>query len=95
MNRLIIVVFSLFLVTCSIDRTIAELSEAEISIHSDYQNLPSENKLKIANKNEPGEKLILCLTFIDKETKKALSHQQVKFYHTSANGNYEQSDTIL
>ena len=50
--------------------------------------------MKITDENEPGEKLILCLTFIDKESKRNLPNQLVKFYHTSTDGIYEQTDPI-
>ncbi len=92
MNRWIFVLFSPFLFSCSIDRTIVEISEVENSTLINFQKLPSKNILKITDGNEPGEKLVLCLTFIDTESKKNLSNQLVKFYHTSANGNYEQTD---
>jgi len=92
MCRLILTVFLLSLVSCSIDRTIDEVSENESNILINFQKLPSKSVLKIAEENEPGEKLILCLTLIDKESKSNLPNQLVKFYHTSTNGNYEQTD---
>ena len=92
MNRLILIAFFLSLFSCSIDRTIVEVSETENNILINFQKLQSKSILKITDKNEPGEKLILCLTFIDKESKRKLSNQLVKFYHTSTNGNYEQTD---
>ena len=92
MNRLIILAFSLSLFSCSIDRTILEVSENENNTLINFQKLQSKNILKIADENEPGEKLILCLTFIDIESKKNLPNQLVKFYHTSADGKYEQTD---
>ena len=92
MNRLILIFLSLFIFSCSIDRTILEISDNERITLSNFQKLPSKSILKITDKNEPGEKLILCLTYIDKESKESLSNQLVKFYHTSTNGNYEQTD---
>lgn len=92
MNRLILIIFLLSLSSCSIDRTIIKISESENNTFTDFQKLQRKSVLKITDKNEPGEKLILCLTFINKETKKHLTNQLVKFYHTSTNGNYEQTD---
>lgn len=92
MNRLFSVIFLLSIFSCSIDRTILEISESENDILTNFQELKNESILKITDNSEPGEKLILCLTFINKETKEDLSNQLVKFYHTSTDGNYEQTD---
>ncbi|MCG8332815.1 MAG: hypothetical protein MI974_34330 [Chitinophagales bacterium] len=92
MGRLIFTVIFLSLFSCSIDRTIVEVSETEDNILINFQKLGSKSLLKIADKDEPGEKLLLCLTFIDKESKRNLSNQLVKFYHTSIDGNYEPTD---
>lgn len=75
--------------SCSIDRTILQLTENENNTLLIFQKIPSKSSLKIADENEPGEKLLLCLTFIDKESKRNLSNQLVQFYHTSTNGNYD------
>ncbi len=92
MNRLLLIIFSLSVISCSIDRTIIEITEDENNTLIDFQKLPRENFLKITDKNEPGEKLILCLTFIEKESKRKLPNQPVQFYHTSTSGNYEPTD---
>lgn len=92
MNRFILIIFSLSMISCSIDRTIVEVTENENNTLIDFQKLPSENILKITDTNEPGEKLMLCLTFIEKENRKSVSKRSVKFYHTSTNGDYEQTD---
>lgn len=92
MNRLFLIIFSLSLLNCSTDRTIIELTDIEEDSLVNFQKLPRKSILKITEENEPGEKLLLCLTFIDKESKLSLSNQLVKFYHTTNNGNYEQTD---
>ncbi|MDY8134460.1 hypothetical protein [Aquimarina sp. 2201CG5-10] len=92
MNRLILITFFLSLLSCSIDRTIIATSETENQTLLNFQKLQKKSILKIADKNEPGEKLLLCLTFIDKESKRTLSNQLVKFYHTSTDGKYEPTD---
>ena len=92
MNKLILLTASLFIFSCTIDRTILEISKNENSSLVDFQKLQSKSILVITNENEPGEKLLLCLTFIDKKSRKKLFNQLVKFYHTSTDGNYKQSD---
>ena len=92
MNKLILLLFFIFSFSCSIDRTIVNVSEKENNTLINFQKLPTKNILKITDENEPGEKLLLCLTFIDKQSKIKLSNQLVKFYHTGTNGNYEQAN---
>lgn len=92
MNKLILLLFFIFSFSCSIDRTIINVSEKENNTLINFQKLPTKNILKITDENEPGEKLLLCLTFIDKQSKIKLSNQLVKFYHTGTNGNYEQAN---
>ncbi len=92
MNKLILITFSVIFISCSTDRTISEISAIENDLLLEYQNLTAQSLLNIAGKNEPGEKLILCLTFINKENKNVLANQFVQFYHTSTTGNYEPSN---
>lgn len=87
--KTIVLLLFVFLLGCAVDRTISEVSEAEISILGEFQNIDHKSKSFLTDNNEPGEKLLLCLTFIRKVDKKVLSGQQVKFYHTSTNGDYE------
>ncbi len=89
MNRLISIVFLLFLLSCSTDRTIVEVSEVENSKLINFQKLNSKSILNITDKNEPGEKLLLCLTFKDKKTGSELIGQKVYLYHTNATGDYQ------
>lgn len=92
MSRLIILIVSLAFTQCSTDRTIVQISESEIEVLKEYQHLEKEYKSYIADKKEPGKRLILCLTFVNKADMKKLSNQVVKFFHTSSSGNYEQTD---
>lgn len=92
MNRLILIIVSFAFVQCSIDRTIIQTSKTEKDVLSTYQTLDKKSKVYIADKKEPGKRLLLCLTFLSKVDKKELSNQEVKFYHTSSIGIYEQSD---
>lgn len=85
--------FSCFLfIQCSVDRTIVPITKTENIALEEFQKLDIANKLFIADDDEPGEKLMLCLTFIDKASKKALSNQRVSFYHASTDGGYEPSN---
>ena len=77
---------------CSIDRTIIQVSEDEIQTLSEFRSLEEKHKTIISGVNEPGERLILCLTFVNKADTIPLVNQNVKFYHTSTNGNYEPTD---
>lgn len=79
---------SLFL-QCSVDRTIHTITEAETINLVEFQKLDSTSKIFITDDEEPGQKLILCLTFINKDSKEKLSNQKVSFYHTSTDGEYE------
>lgn len=92
LRKLKLVYFLISAWGCSMDQTIVAVSELEDEILHDFKTLGKRSVLKITDKNEPGEKLILCLQFIDKETENSLSNQLVKFYHTSADGNYEPID---
>lgn len=92
MRKIIVIISSVLFFQCAIDRTILPLTTAENISLIEFQKLDTINKLFITDDDEPGEKLILCLTFINADSKKALSNQQVKFYHTSKNGNYEPVD---
>ena len=47
--------------------------------------------MQITNSDEPGESLILCLTFVEKDSGNPLSDQRVHFYHTNTNGEYNPS----
>ncbi len=92
MGRFIMIIFFITLVSCAIDRTIGKVSGIENNTLNYFQKLQSKSRLYITDKNETGEKLQLCLTFIDKESKSILPDQLVKFYHTSTFGNYDQTD---
>jgi protocatechuate 3,4-dioxygenase beta subunit len=91
--RKIAVIFSCFLcVQCSVDRTILTISKTETITLAEFQKLDSMSTLFITDDEEPGEKLILCLTFIDVDSKKIVSNQRVSFYHTATDGEYEPSN---
>ena len=92
MVRYLVTLIVCCIVSCSTDRTIAPLSQNEKALLQEFRSLPNTSNLTIANMNEPGERLKLCLTFINIETKETLPHQSVKFYHTSSTGNYEPTD---
>lgn len=72
MNRLIIIIVSLAVTQCSFDRTIVQIFEAEKEVLNEYQHLDKKNKAYITDKKEPGKRLLLCLTFVNKADKKKL-----------------------
>lgn len=92
MKNLSIILSVFLLFQCKIDQTIVQVSDKEKDLLNDFQQMKEEHRLPITGENEPGEKLLLCLTFVNKEGKKNLSGQKVSFYHTSGSGEYEPED---
>lgn len=92
MRKIIVIFLCSLFYQCSVDRTIPTITKTENINLLEFQKLDRRNKLFITDDYEPGEKLILCLTFINKDSKETLSNQQVIFYHTSTNGKYEPSN---
>ncbi|WP_370090041.1 hypothetical protein [Ekhidna sp.] len=81
----------LSLASCGIDREINSISSVDEGVLKTYQELPEQNRLQISNRDEPGEPLILCLTFVDKSSGNPLPDQRVHFYHTDTSGEYNPS----
>ncbi|SNT19166.1 Dioxygenase [Ekhidna lutea] len=78
----------LLLVSCGNDRIINSASSSETSVLKSYKALAAKHKLQIVNPDEPGEKLTLCLTFVEKVSGDPHPNQKVHFYHTDTNGEY-------
>lgn len=74
------------------DRTILGLDESESLALAQFRTLESSSTLKIAPESESGQRLLLCLTFVDKLTNQVLQNQKVHFYHATENGEYEPRD---
>ena len=79
----------LLLVSCGIDRTTNSISSKETGIFNEYLKLDDSHQLQIASKDELGERLTLCLTFIDKASEKPVKNRKIHFYHTDTHGNYD------
>lgn len=77
---------------CSIDRTMKKVSQMGKTKLEVFQQLDDPHQLAICGKEEPGERLLLALTFVDKTNQQALAGQEVNFYHTSIAGEYQQED---
>ena len=92
MKKIILVFSCLLFFQCSADRTIVQITDDEVISLEKFQRMDSLHKLFIADEKEPGEELMLCLTFIDKASKEVLPNQKVSFYHTSTIGEYEPSN---
>ena len=92
MRKIIVIFLCSLFYQCFVDRTIPTITKIESIKLFEFQKLDIRNKLFITNDSEPGEKLILCLTFINKDSKETLSNQHVAFYHTSTIGEYEPSN---
>ncbi|NNE32971.1 MAG: hypothetical protein HKN40_11435 [Winogradskyella sp.] len=91
MKKIAVLFFCLLFTHCASDSSIDTLSKNENNELAKFQNFNNTNKLIITDNSEPGEELLLCLTFIDKASKKTLSNQRISFYHTSTEGDYEPS----
>lgn len=69
-----------------------QLSEVDQQTLAEFKSLGSTHVLEIADSSEPGERLILCLTFVRKSDQVPLSNETISFYHTDANGDYKPDD---
>lgn len=87
-----ILVFCPLFFQCSIDNTISNTTTKETTIHTQFQQLDSISKLYITEPDEPGEKLALCITLVDKASKQVLPNRKIRFYHTNNEGDYEPVD---
>ncbi len=92
LRTLTILLLPFLLAQCSIDRTVPTLSESELQTLSAFQTLDDQSQVQISEENEPGQKLWLCLRFVSKETERPLIREEIKLYHTSAEGEYKPSD---
>ncbi len=89
LKQIVIILLCLTVFNCGSDDTIQQLNTEEADLLETFQNIEANSRLTIADDTEPGQKLELCLTYIDKATKQILKGQSVKFYHTSNSGDYE------
>lgn len=78
----------IFLLACGVDREINSLSNNDIQILDEFAQMNAENHLRLAPPDEPGEPLLLCLRFVNKETQQALPSKRIHFYHADASGEY-------
>lgn len=90
--KFILPIAAFIILGCVNDTSIETISLEEKSLLAKFRNLEEQSRLTIVPAQEPGEKLLLCLTFVDKESKRILKGQEVQFYHTSSTGEYEPSD---
>ncbi len=89
MRYILFIIAFFFFYSCKIDSSVKQLSDKEKSLLSEFQMMNEKNRLTIADETELGHKLFLCLKFVDKESKRVLKEQEIKFYHTSSIGEYE------
>ncbi len=83
---------SLLLTQCSIDRTIHNLSLSELQTLDQFEGLERQSQVRISDPDEPGQKLWLCLTFVSAETERPIIKEQIKLFHTSSQGEYNPDD---
>jgi len=89
---LVLLLFTGLICSCTIERTVLPMNEEEEGLLQSFQALDGDHQPVIAGEREPGERLWLCLTFVAKSDGEALVGKRVRFYHTSASGDYEPSD---
>lgn len=92
MNKFVLLVAFLTLYSCGIDRNVVTIVDSELKTLEHFQQLQDQHTLTIPDDNEPGEPLLLCLTFINKSDKVPLKNQRIQLYHTSTDGNYNPVD---
>ncbi|MFY0604994.1 MAG: hypothetical protein JXQ93_13765 [Flavobacteriaceae bacterium] len=78
-----------FFISCAAQNTeVKQITTEEQTQLKEFQKVPNAARLQMTDANEPGEQLLLCLTFVDKKTKTPLKNQKVLLYQTSNDGNY-------
>ncbi len=93
MKKTWILSFVILLCSCKVDSQIDGISASEEQTLRQFAELPETHQTTIATKDEPGQRLMVCLTLIDKARQQPLQNQQIILYHTGANGEYEASDS--
>lgn len=89
MKRFLSLLSLFFFISCTAqNKEFDKVTAEEETILKEFQDIPNSAKLQMTKKEEPGESLILCLTFVNKKTKEALQNQRVLLYQTSNDGNY-------
>lgn len=91
-NLFTVLGLSLFFMHCAPDTTVHALTSDELRILETFQQLPSAHRVRISEESEPGQKLWLCLTFVDQSSEAPLRNQALHLYHTNAEGEYEPTD---
>ncbi|WP_462247624.1 dioxygenase family protein [Ekhidna sp.] len=77
-----------FLFSCGIDREVNRLSNEDAQLVESYKELYETHQVQLNSSNESGEKLTLCLRFVDNIHKQPVSGKSIHFYHADINGNY-------
>ncbi|MDT7833553.1 hypothetical protein RQM59_14295 [Flavobacteriaceae bacterium S356] len=79
----------LFFISCTAQQAkFDKVTAEEEVVLKEFQNVPNSASLQMTKASEPGETMMLCLTFVDKQTKTPLQNQKVLLYQTSNDGNY-------
>lgn len=77
---------------CGGTEPFTEVTPTDLEAWEVFKGLPERNTGIIENNFEKGQPLLLCLTFVEKESQKKLAHQKVHFYHCDATGEYHLTD---
>lgn len=88
MRKLLICIGLLLTFSCSAQEEIEKASSTEEVLLKEFQKIGEISSLEMAKRREAGQKLILCITFIDKKDKTPVKDQTVLLYQTAKDGNY-------
>ena len=78
-----------FFISCTAQQAEFDtVTTEEGTILKEFKNVPNSANLQMTKDGEPGKTMMLCLTFVDKKTKKPLQNQKVLLYQTSNDGDY-------
>ncbi|MFZ1699259.1 MAG: hypothetical protein WBO10_00340 [Pyrinomonadaceae bacterium] len=83
-----VLILHLLVAGCADGQTVRPIAQDEAMLLQEFQKFDAANKVKLTEDGEPGERLLLCITLVDKQTKKALGGQKIQFFHTDTTGEY-------
>lgn len=79
----------LLLSGCGVDREFSTFNENDAKVLVDFHQINDSHQIRLGTVEEQGQKLIICLNFIDAEKKEPLFNSRVHFYHADINGEYQ------
>jgi protocatechuate 3,4-dioxygenase beta subunit len=84
--------FSIFLLVTLVGRGqekfFPQITTSESKEWKAFQQISLLSQVQLTDDNEPGEKLILCITYLDKTRNTPIKDQKVLLYQTAEDGEY-------